>query len=190
MLYFDLLPDDIIVILFKYHFKDVKELSQVSERLQYNYDKVIPLIKNGNLNPDAWCNEVNKVDTEYLKKCLNKCVININDVFVDEDVSNMIFINENIILEVFYNIICEITEYVGFVDIIYKVKSSKELLEFLLKNGIDISKSDEVYVNINQYWNTQSRDNNIYINSNWNKLWNMQLNDNIRKQILRDNNII
>jgi hypothetical protein len=45
-------------------------------------------------------------------------------------------------------------------------------------------------ININQDWYTMIRITDIYINDNWNKFWNMDLYDNIRKQMLRDNYVV
>jgi hypothetical protein len=200
MLYFDLIPDDIIVILFKYHFKDIKELSRVSERLNYNYEKIISLIKNGHIKPELWAKMFKNTNMSCLIINLDREYISVNDIDIDngaifyKNISNILSMDENI-LQVYYNYDDSKSDYQEYLKIfykIYKIKSSKELLGLLSNNNIDISllKSDEVYVNINQYWNNIGRQTDIYINFNWNKFWNMKLGNQMREVMLTINNIL
>jgi hypothetical protein len=153
MLYFEILPDDIIVILFKYHFKDVKYLSRVSERLKYNYEKVVSLIKSGYIEPEVWCNKVEKKDPKIVVDPFEEN-ININAITMSgtnyqyyKSIFDILYMDNNI-LQIYYD---DHDYDDGSLNIVYKIKSSKSLLDLLSNNNIDISKlrSDRLYFNLN-----------------------------------------
>jgi hypothetical protein len=211
MLYFEILPDDILLIILKKSFKDGKSLSQITERLEYNHDKLVSLIKNGGVEPEVYIRRLEKINTNKIvwRSHDDDIYINNVDIFcINNDISfnifDMLIKNENI-THIYY----DNHKYGknGYSNIVYKIKSSKELLDLLSNFDIDISKlgSAELYVNVNQNWNREvfstgaypdmeeyyiSRSSHIYINSDWNKFWNIQLNNEIRQEILKDNNII
>jgi hypothetical protein len=178
MLHNSLLPDNIIFIIFENHFKDVKNLSQVSKRLKYNYDKIIPSIKSGDLDPDIWIESVSIKDYDDViisRNTYNNSGygdIEINDIDVGfksirhEDLLKILIQPEKI-LDVYYYYFPFESEG-GYEDtFIYKTKSSKEIFNLLSIHKIEIPYDKNLYIRIHNNVNSGYFIHNISIHGEW-----------------------
>jgi hypothetical protein len=208
MLYFEILPDELLLIIFLKSFKDRESLSRVSDELHLNHEGLVSLIKNGNVEPEIWTTKLKNIDIEELfnpydvnyKITINDININNNDdQFYEklnkiyEEIISILFIDKNI-LYVYHK--DNVYGSDGYLSIVYKIKSSKELLDLLNNNNIDISKlkSNILFISVNEdhiITNLHKRYiiTNIYINSNWNKLWNNNLSNITKNDILELNDL-
>jgi hypothetical protein len=172
--YFDLLPEDILLILLK----NSKQLKEVTLQFKKVYDDTMKRLSKGIFNPKDYfkITGYNRYivlhNNEYYK-------INLNDKPVNYDIIDIInkFIQRPSSI-VYYS--DEIRDWSGYIKLICQVDI--ELCDEL--SNIDINKSGTCYVYINADWNSIGGHTDIYISDNWKDFWNMKLDIHIRNMIL------
>jgi uncharacterized protein (DUF2164 family) len=149
MLYFEILPDELLYIILLKSFKDAKVLSTITERLEYNYNVLLSLIKLGHISPDCWIfNKHHIMDTRSDMINFEDVGININGVDIDVGVNiykialDTIF-NDNMGYNYYYND--------GFYEArnIFRIEKSEKMDSILQYINSKIKNYNKLYVYFN-----------------------------------------
>lgn len=178
MSYFDLLPDDIILLLFKLDLN----FNGITPRCRVLYDKLLIEIDKGLVNPNDWfktfigCSLCDEITLD----CTSE--ITLNSTYIYIDIHHLIdHINQYAIGCYYYAYTSK--EYSKLVTAVYLV--DKRICEDL-KSELN----EDMYVFVTKVRDSCCGHYDIHIRNNWKNFWNLDLNTRARGDLLISNGFI
>lgn len=186
--YFDFLPDELLIIILKNSKKDAINLTFMSKNLFKNYNYLLSIIKNGDVNPDEVFDIMDKNSVS-----VDQLILDPDDIFINStrfgpinkvEALHDVLLNPDKVISIYYY--KKVANYDGEVVIIYKYYMDGDLSQ--LPVGVSKLNKRICYVLIYHFWNSMHSGLNIEISDDWKVFWNFNLSKYQRESLLFYNN--
>ena len=191
--YFDLLPEELIFIIFKIS-KEYSSLRGISEYTELCYKKLYDMISTGCINPNEYFQNVFiddetintfpfiMYDNEGTKYLINNDIIDYIDMYKILECIDI----KNSDNKYLYD---KINSESGYILFIYRIYINTNEMDIFKELSIPVRLGYN-YILMNSYWNITHNVPNIVIKDNWKDFWNKSLRPHHRMMILAKNGII
>lgn len=201
MSHFDLLPDELILEVFKFLKGESVKMVRCTDSCTRVHQKLIENINLGNIDPNDWFQLIdNKLIKENLNKFINSEAISVTvdkltrgpyGKYYNGDATKGTIKYDDIdqilddcpIIGSYLNYVEYDNGYQGSMYLIYQIEFNKD-------NKCSFVKGKKYYILRSYDWDTMSTKTEILYNEKWKNFWNLCLDQNQRWTVLRENGYI